>query len=84
MANRNEQCPCGSGKKFKKCCGFKQQSDRQQTRGRLMPGAFAQFATASSRSLASRGFKVLKNDKGMPAPQSQEATSKPDTDITVA
>ncbi len=19
---RNEQCPCGSGKKYKKCCGF--------------------------------------------------------------
>lgn len=19
---RNEQCPCGSGDKFKKCCGF--------------------------------------------------------------
>ncbi|MEE8128006.1 MAG: SEC-C metal-binding domain-containing protein [Nitrospinaceae bacterium] len=20
---RNEMCPCGSGKKFKKCCGLK-------------------------------------------------------------
>ncbi|HPV22172.1 MAG TPA: SEC-C metal-binding domain-containing protein, partial [bacterium] len=20
-ANRNDPCPCGSGKKFKKCCG---------------------------------------------------------------
>lgn len=22
---RNEKCPCGSGKKFKKCCGEKEQ-----------------------------------------------------------
>jgi SWIM/SEC-C metal-binding protein len=21
MANRNDPCPCGSGKKYKKCCG---------------------------------------------------------------
>jgi hypothetical protein len=24
-AGRNELCPCGSGKKFKKCCAAKQQ-----------------------------------------------------------
>ena len=27
-AGRNEVCPCGSGKKFKKCCERKQQRDR--------------------------------------------------------
>jgi hypothetical protein len=30
MANtgRNEACPCGSGKKYKKCCELKQQKAR--------------------------------------------------------
>jgi hypothetical protein len=27
-AGRNEPCPCGSGKKFKKCCAAKQQNAR--------------------------------------------------------
>lgn len=25
-AGRNETCPCGSGKKFKKCCALKQRN----------------------------------------------------------
>lgn len=24
---RNEPCPCGSGKKYKKCCGLKESMD---------------------------------------------------------
>jgi hypothetical protein len=28
--NRNMPCPCGSGKKFKKCCLGKTQTERQQ------------------------------------------------------
>ena len=36
-AGRNDACPCGSGKKFKKCCAAKQQ---QQGRvSKLMIGA---------------------------------------------
>jgi hypothetical protein len=27
-AGRNDLCPCGSGKKFKRCCESKQQSQR--------------------------------------------------------
>jgi hypothetical protein len=27
-AGRNDACPCGSGKKFKKCCELKQQKSR--------------------------------------------------------
>ena len=27
--NRNEPCPCGSGKKYKKCCGFQEIARRQ-------------------------------------------------------
>jgi hypothetical protein len=27
-AGRNDACPCGSGKKFKKCCAHKQERSR--------------------------------------------------------
>ena len=30
-AGRNDLCTCGSGKKFKKCCGLKQPSVRGNT-----------------------------------------------------
>ena len=28
LTGRNDTCPCGSGKKFKKCCEAKEQSKR--------------------------------------------------------
>ncbi len=30
-AGRNDTCPCGSGKKYKKCCELKQQNSRGNT-----------------------------------------------------
>ena len=30
-ANRNDLCPCGSRKKYKKCCGLKAASSRGNT-----------------------------------------------------
>jgi hypothetical protein len=27
-AGRNDRCPCGSGKKYKKCCATKHEKDR--------------------------------------------------------
>jgi len=30
-AGRNDACPCGSGKKFKKCCGLKETKGRGNT-----------------------------------------------------
>jgi hypothetical protein len=30
-ANRNDHCPCGSGKKYKKCCAQKAGSNRGNT-----------------------------------------------------
>ena len=30
-SGRNDLCPCGSGKKFKKCCALKQQRNRGNT-----------------------------------------------------
>jgi hypothetical protein len=30
-SGRNDACPCGSGKKYKKCCELKQQKSRGNT-----------------------------------------------------
>jgi hypothetical protein len=30
-ANRNDPCPCGSGKKYKKCCALKEGMQKYQT-----------------------------------------------------
>jgi hypothetical protein len=30
-AGRNDLCPCGSGKKYKKCCALKEQRSRVST-----------------------------------------------------
>ena len=35
---RNEPCPCGSGKKYKRCCGLEPAPSRQET---LNPGEIA-------------------------------------------
>jgi len=37
-AGRNELCPCGSGKKYKKCCALKQRSNRGSTLMLLIVG----------------------------------------------
>jgi hypothetical protein len=39
MPGRNDPCPCGSGKKYKKCCLLKEAQERaDQRRGMLSPG----------------------------------------------
>jgi len=50
-AGRNEVCPCGSGKKFKKCCALKEQRKRGNMLllivvGLLMAGGVAAGITA--------------------------------------
>ena len=37
-AGRNELCPCGSGKKYKKCCALKKQRARGATVMMLVVG----------------------------------------------
>jgi SEC-C motif len=37
-AGRNELCPCGSRKKYKKCCGLKKRSSRSATITMLLVG----------------------------------------------
>jgi hypothetical protein len=66
---RNELCPCGSGKKYKKCCGFKAQIQRQIKAEVIGKGPFAALSGASTRGLADRFFKVVKaHDNPAPKP----------------
>ena len=37
-AGRNDACPCGSGKKYKKCCALKEEK-KQRGVSKLMVGA---------------------------------------------
>ncbi len=50
-AGRNDPCPCGSGKKYKKCCEGKQQSARSSRAmvivvGIILAGAIAAALTS--------------------------------------
>jgi hypothetical protein len=56
---RNELCLCGSGKKFKKCCGFQEMVDRQRTASVLKFSPFARGLGASTAGFANRVFKVV-------------------------
>jgi hypothetical protein len=38
-AGRNDPCPCGSGKKFKRCCEAKKAAARGTTIGMVVVGA---------------------------------------------
>ncbi|MDP2660237.1 MAG: SEC-C domain-containing protein [Dehalococcoidia bacterium] len=46
MAGRNDPCPCGSGKKYKKCCMLADQARRDQTTPRLINRASEEAAQA--------------------------------------
>ena len=70
---RNELCPCGSGKKYKKCCGFKVQAQKQIRAEVIGKGPFAAFSGASTRGLADRFFKVVK-DRDQTAPKQFKVT----------
>jgi len=62
-SGRNGPCPCGSGKKMKKCCGFKEQERKQQRasfRG-FMPSALGNVSSADT--LSKKMFKVLDGPK---------------------
>jgi uncharacterized protein YecA (UPF0149 family) len=50
-ANRNDPCPCGSGKKFKKCCALKTGMQKYQTSvikagNSSLVGRISQFGSA--------------------------------------
>jgi len=38
--NRNDPCPCGSGKKYKKCCGLREDAGKKNRLGGAKPVTF--------------------------------------------
>jgi hypothetical protein len=77
--NRNDACPCGSGKKYKKCCGLKEQEAK---RPRLSSpiSVLNQISgeKGSPVALARRVFKVLTGTAQTPA----QAPSQPEPEAT--
>ena len=76
--SRNDSCPCGSGKKYKKCCGLRE----QQTRKPRLSNPFSAISKVaggkgSPMDLARRVFKVLTNTSQTPAPAAPEPTPAP-------
>ena len=61
-AGRNDLCPCGSGKKFKKCCEMKQRSARGNT---MMLILVALLAVAGAAAIV-RSFTSDKSHVGRP------------------
>jgi len=56
--NRNAPCPCGSGKKYKKCCGLKEMESTQKRltvqRGLRIPGI-----VGVQKKLSESVFKII-------------------------
>jgi hypothetical protein len=70
-ANRNDPCPCGSGQKYKKCCG-KEDAVRQQRR-RASGGLFSPMNAltrkpSAKETFANRVMKVLTAPSKIPLP----------------
>lgn len=67
--NRNDPCPCGSGKKFKKCCGVHEHT-RKQRKFSAFKGAenlFKACPVTPSTAMARHVFKILTSPMGTPA-----------------
>jgi len=60
VPNRNDICPCGSGKKYKKCCGFNLDVKKQLKAKISAQGPFARVFGKSADSLAKDFFKNVK------------------------
>ncbi len=73
-ANRNDPCPCGSGKKYKKCCGLKElETHKPRLGGIRVMAPSANTAQNPSVNLARKVFKVLTASAG--APKEPEKTA---------
>jgi hypothetical protein len=72
--NRNDPCPCGSGKKYKKCCALKATSKRKRHFSSLKGSAslVPQMKATADKSLAHHVFKLLtssmESEKKTPSP----------------
>lgn len=58
-SNRNNPCPCGSGKKYKKCCYGKDQERRSSKRMGMFRGIKGHMPSVKTQ-------KMMKNVKVMP------------------
>lgn len=64
-AQRNDPCPCGSGKKYKKCCGLKEAKDAQ-TRSSVMHTLQKFGGVVGYKNLKESVVKVIKGGAGFP------------------
>ena len=76
--NRNDSCPCGSGKKYKKCCGTKEsQAKKPSLRGFSPFPKGANTSQSPSLALARRAFKVLSAPSNASAPKESDEPFAP-------
>ncbi|WP_323744737.1 YecA family protein [Candidatus Clavichlamydia salmonicola] len=72
--NRNDPCPCGSGKKYKQCCLLKKQQEQQPAKyghdGKL------KFTAQLASSGLERSLKVFQNFSSQIQQQVEEAQNK--------
>lgn len=77
-AKRNDPCPCGSGKKYKKCC-YSKDSDKSFS-AKIMTGKASNLSSLFSKNLSSlpklseRKINVVKAD-GMLSKTAQKKSS---------
>ncbi|MBS0654164.1 MAG: SEC-C domain-containing protein [Verrucomicrobia bacterium] len=70
---RNELCPCGSQKKYKKCCGMQKAVQKQKAFSRMIgPTGAAPFV----QGLTQRVFKVLGDGSQVKQPKDLEGLKK--------
>ena len=80
---RNDPCPCGSGKKYKKCCFAKDEAQRSAelaARAEAARAASAESTAESSKATKRTGFKGS-GGKGAGAAPSRQAPATKGTNL---
>jgi len=68
-AGRNDLCPCGSGKKYKKCCELKQRKTRGATMMMLIVGILMAAGVIAGISALTSGRRDLARPGGVWSPE---------------
>jgi len=70
VVNRNDPCPCGSGKKYKKCCGLKEAKEhsKELQKSRNFFNANATLSKNPVTSLVQRMIRVIESEEPVIAP----------------
>lgn len=71
QVGRNEPCPCGSGKKYKKCCGLKEavsitvllEKDARELQNQIVDYAVSQFSEELEKDFKSKLDYLIIKDK---------------------